>query len=300
MRTISSGSAHRCAPIGCSGVAVARSSLLLGQRQAARCRARPPARRRAIPAAELLAVEGRALEQVGELLAVGHVVERGCSSHGRVSTSGRASAPRRRRSYSIASSACAGHQEADAAAAAPRRGGRAGPPCGRGSAPAFTGADGKPRSSITAAIGIETFIVSGLPQASATASRNAAGEQRRAARSRRARRPARGSARRAGRAAGAPGGRSPGSLPPAAWIAARDLARRPRRARRRRRPAPAPRSSSRAHSSAVPRMTGPQPRIPAATAPCSDPGSAASVIRAATFVGIIPCSAIATSSRSRK
>ena len=47
-------------------------------------------------------------------------------------------------------------------------------------------------------------------------------------------------------------------------------------------------------------MTGPQPRIPAATAPCSESGSAASVMRAATFVGIIPCSAIATSSRSRK
>ena len=59
-------------------------------------------------------------------------------------------------------------------------------------------------------------------------------------------------------------------------------------------------SSSRAHSSAVPRMTGPQPRMPAATAPWSEPGSAASVIRAATLVGIIPCSAIATSSRSRK
>ena len=50
----------------------------------------------------------------------------------------------------------------------------------------------------------------------------------------------------------------------------------------------------------MPRITGPQPRMPAATAPCSEPGSAASVIRAATLVGIIPCSAIATSSRSRK
>ena len=55
-----------------------------------------------------------------------------------------------------------------------------------------------------------------------------------------------------------------------------------------------------AQSSDVPRSTGPQPRIPAATAPCSDPGSAARVIRAATFVGVMPCSAIATSSRSRK
>ena len=61
-----------------------------------------------------------------------------------------------------------------------------------------------------------------------------------------------------------------------------------------------PAASSRAHSSAVPSTTGPAPRIPAATAPWSDPGSAASVIRATTFVGISPCSAIATSSRSRK
>ena len=37
---------------------------------------------------------------------------------------------------------------------------------------ALTAAGGKPRSSITAAIGIETFIVSGLPQASAAPSRN--------------------------------------------------------------------------------------------------------------------------------
>ena len=47
---------------------------------------------------------------------------------------------------------------------------------------AFTVADGKPRSSITAAIGIETFIVSGLPQASATRVAEAAREQRRAGR----------------------------------------------------------------------------------------------------------------------
>ena len=113
---------------------------------------------------------------------------------------------------------------------------------------------------------------------------------RRAARRRRARRRARGSAPRAGRAACAPGGRSPAaSRPPRG---SRAPARPGSRSRAR--------SSSRAHSSAVPRITGPQPRIPAATAPCSESGSAASVIRAATFVGIIPCSAIATSSRSRK
>ena len=65
----------------------------------------------------------------------------------------------------------------------------------------------------------------------------------------------------------------------------------------------APRASpraARAHSSAAPRITGPAPRMPAATAPCSDSGSAASVIRAAMLLGISPCSAIETSSRSRK
>ena len=111
-----------------------------------------------------------------------------------------------------------------------------------------------------------------------------------AARSRRARRRARGSARRAGRPACAPDGRS------------RASSRRPRGSPARSRAGSRPRfaSSSRAHSSEVPRITGPQPRIPAATAPCSESGSAASVIRAATFVGISPCSAIETSSRSRK
>ena len=120
----------------------------------------------------------------------------------------------------------------------------------------------------------------------------------RAARSPRARPRARGSARRAGRAAGAPDGRSPAPC-------------RRRRGSRAQSPGDArglaagatfscASSSSRAHASDVPRTTGPAPRIPAATAPCSDPGSAASVMRAATLVGIIPCSAIATSSRSRK
>ena len=47
---------------------------------------------------------------------------------------------------------------------------------------ALTAAAGKPRSSITAAIGIETFIVSGLPQASATAVAEARARARRAGR----------------------------------------------------------------------------------------------------------------------
>ncbi len=121
----------------------------------------------------------------------------------------------------------------------------------------------------------------------------------RAARSRRARPRARGSARRAGRAAGEPGGRSRAPCRRRRGSHARS-ARRPPPVRRRRATLSCASSSSRAHASDVPRMTGPQPRIPAATAPCSDPGSAASVMRAATLVGIIPCSAIATSSRSRK
>ena len=163
---------------------------------------------------------------------------------------------------------------------------------------AFTDAAGKPRSSITAAIGIATFIVSGLPQASAAASRNA--------RARATCGPAdaalvgqledplgAGVERAVDRVAEA------GQLAAGGADLARDLARDGRGLGAGLDPL-ARRTSSRAHSSAVPRMTGPQPRIPAATAPWSDPGSAASVIRAATFVGIIPCSAIATSSRSRK
>ena len=175
-----------------------------------------------------------------------------------------------------------------AAARAPRRGARAGSPCARGSGSPSPSAGGKPRSSSTAAIGSETFIVSGRSHSAATASRSsraratfAPATPRSSASSRI--RSARGST---GLCTGWP---KPGTR------AARgaDLARRspPGRGRE---------ASSRAHSSAVPSTTGPAPRIPAATAPWSEPGSAASVIRAATFVGISPCSAIATSSRSRK
>ena len=55
----------------------------------------------------------------------------------------------------------------------------------------------------------------------------------------------------------------------------------------------------RAADSAEPRMTEPQPRIPAATAPWTASGAAASVIRLATTDGTSPCSAIATSAASR-
>ena len=124
---------------------------------------------------------------------------------------------------------------------------------------------------MTAAIGIATFIVSGRPQASAAASRNARASATcgpltpRASASSRMR-SARGSS---GRWTGWP---KPGSLPPAARMLARELGAATCRAARRRRPARCASSSSRAHSSDVPRITGPQPRIPAATAPWSEPG----------------------------
>ncbi len=50
-----------------------------------------------------------------------------------------------------------------------------------------------------------------------------------------------------------------------------------------------------AAASAEPRITEPQPRIPAATAPCSASGAAASVMRLACTLGTRPCSAMATS-----
>ena len=87
---------------------------------------------------------------------------------------------------------------------------------------------------------------------------------------------------------------------PAAWIACAISSATPPADRRPRRRAPAPPRAAARTPRRCRGSPGPQPRIPAATAPCSEPGSAASVIRAATFVGIIPCSAIATSSRSRK
>src|SRR5918992_811695 len=163
---------------------------------------------------------------------------------------------------------------------------------------ALTVEEGKPRSSITAAIGMETFIVSRLPQASATASPSA-----RASATCGPLTPCSSASSRIRSARGSTGlwtgWPKPGALPPelrirrasspATWSGLPPAAT-PARAS----------SSNRAHASDVPRMTGPAPRIPAATAPWRDPGSAASVIRAVTLVGIIPCSAIATSRRSRK
>ena len=296
MRTISGGSAQRWVPIGFSGVRVALQLVLLGQRQRARCRR---ARRRvASRPRQLLAVERRALEQVGELRAVGGVVERELlvpragldlrlEHHG-----ARTRSPPRRLAASRKPSGCScssarwasrlggARQDRDRL---DRRGREAEVEQHRG--------DRHRRRSSAAA----------CPRPRRRASRNAARERDVRPAHRRARRRARGSARRAGRA-----GRctrmaeARAALPPAAWIAARELARRRPPARRRRPPAPAP---PRAAARTPRRCRGSPGRsrgCPAATAPCSEPGSAASVIRAATLVGIIPCSAIATSSRSRK
>ena len=106
----------------------------------------------------------------------------------------------------------------------------------------------------------------------------AAARAARADRSPRARRRARGCARRADRAGGGPGGRSPASARRPSRTPSRPL-RRHRLGRDARRDPACAASSTRAHASEVPRSTGPAPRIPAATAPWSDPGSAASVMR---------------------
>ena len=55
------------------------------------------------------------------------------------------------------------------------------------------------------------------------------------------------------------------------------------------------RRNSRPAVSDAPRITEPQPRMPAATAPWRASGAAASVMRLACTLGTRPCSAIATS-----
>ncbi len=248
---------------------------------------------------ELVPVEGRTLEQVGELRPVGRIVDRELALP-TAEPRPRARASRRvpaGASYEMASSALPAIRKPIGCRCSSAR--CASSPAVRASTGmALTLAAGKPRSSMTAAIGRETFMVRGLPQAAATAGRNSRASKTcgplmpRASASSRMR-SARGSS---GRCTGWP---NPGARSPAAWIA---------RAISSATAAGAPPASTfvcasasrRAHTSAVPRMTGPQPRIPAATAPCSDSGSAASVMRAATLVGIIPCSAMATRTRSRK
>ena len=129
---------------------------------------------------------------------------------------------------------------------------------------------GKPRSSITAAIGIETFIVSGLPQASRGGVAQRAGQRdvRPADAARvgeledplgaRVERLVHGMAEAGQPAAGARGRRatSRGDRVRVAPAATRACAS----------------SSSRAHSSAVPRITGPQPRMPGRDRALQRPG----------------------------
>ena len=191
--------------------------LLLGQRQAPMS-SRPPRRGGGdAGGAELLAVEGRALEQVGDLLAVGRVVDRALLL------------PRPRLDL--------GREDHDSSASRLRLvvdrllGGAAiRNPIGC----CCSSARWASRPAVRARIGTALTAAAGSrgrasrPRSASRRSSSAAGPRprrrrrgararaRRAARSRRARRRARGCARRAGRAGGGPGGRSPGSLPPAA------------------------------------------------------------------------------------
>ena len=129
----------------------------------------------------------------------------------------------------------------------------------------FRIAGGKSRSSSTAAIGIETFIGSGLPQTSATTGAVARASATCAP----------GGAALVGErqdALGARVDRLVQRVAEARHLAAGGADRRhaaPRRSR--------PRASARKRpqASAVPSTTEPQPRMPAATAACSTPGSAA-------------------------
>ena len=156
-----------------SGVVVARSSCFSVSGRRGRS-ASPPASAGRLDAdrAELLPVEGGALQQVGDLLAVRGVVE-GELLVPRPRLDGRVEHRHGSRSYVIASSAWAamrkptgcclllGEVREQAGGAREQR----------------DGLDGRrwrsPRSSSTAAIGIETFMTSGRPHASATASRKA-------------------------------------------------------------------------------------------------------------------------------
>ena len=256
---------------------------------------RPPAPRRREPGRRASRGRSRTREEVGDLLAVACVVERALLRPGAALDLGRASRPPavvRHRVLGLR-----GHEEADRLLAAPRRDGRAGRPCARGSElPSRRRRGSRGRAGTRRSASRRSSSAACPRPRRPRRGRRARG--RRAARSRRARRRARGCARPADRAAGAPDGRSPAPC-------RRPLDRLGELGGDRRGLAPAATfacasSSSRAHSSDGAEDTGPAPRIPAATAPCSEPGSAASVIRAATLVGIIPCSAMATSSRSRK
>ena len=120
---------------------------------------------------EFLPVERRALEEIGELLAVREIVEHellvpragldlGCEHH---SAGGR---------YSIASSAFDAMRKPSGFSSSSARWARRLAVRAR-IGTARTEAEGKPMSSMTAAIAMETLSVSGFPQVSATACRSA-------------------------------------------------------------------------------------------------------------------------------
>ncbi len=276
--------------------------VLLGQRESRDLREAACILRRPDPGRrQLVAVERRSLEEVGELSAVARVVEQRLAPPTAVPRPPARASGRPLLlpcSYVIASSALAAIRKPTGCSCSSAR---------WASSPAVRARSGNRLRSVCREAEIEQDSrdrhrdVHRQRPAPHPCHRVAAARARagRAGRSPHARRRARGSAPRAGRAACAPGGRSPAPCRPRRGSPAPSLRRRCRARRPRSRSPAHPRAAARTRS-AVPRITGPQPRIPAATAPCSDPGSAASVIRAATFVGIIPCSAIATSSRSRK
>src|SRR5581483_6250657 len=172
---------------------------------------------------ELLAVEAGPLVEVGELVPVGGVVERELL------------APRPRLDLRLehqrAGGSWAAAASAAAASASPAGRWRSSARCARSEAvrarsgTALTLAAGKPRSSSTAAIGSETFSVSGFPHASATASRSSRTSRTcspatRCSSASSRMRSARGSS---GRCTGWP---KPGTRPPA-WRIARTASRAP-------------------------------------------------------------------------
>ena len=227
---------------------------------------------------EPVAVERRALAEVGDLGAEGRVVERELLlPRSSLDVSARTRPPPRRPPPARARSG----------APAPRPDARAGRRCARGSArPSPTWRepeveqDRGDRQRDVHRQRLAPDLVDGVAEgarASATFGPLTP-----------ARRRARGSVRRAGRAACAPDGRS----------------REPCRRRRGSRARP-PRALRPDAEQPGALLRGAEDDGPAAEDPGGDgalqrAGSAANVIRAATFVGISPCSAIETSSRSRK
>ena len=171
MRTISAGSAQRCAPNGFSGVAGRLSSLFSVSGSAAISASPPASSAEATPPRS--ASPGRTASARG-----GRRAARGSSASSSDELLVPRDAPRPRARAS-------GRLVLDCLLRLPRPGrSRAGARCSSArcaSRPAvrarigtaFTTSGEKPRSSSTAAIGMATFIVSGLPDASATASRNA-------------------------------------------------------------------------------------------------------------------------------